>query len=103
VIDVDKDPERIRDFLAGRLSAREHAAFTKRLGKDPELVREVELSARLIEGMRSLGDRGRTERLRARLDPSNRSLERVRALLLGCADESGPAVAHVRAKRLRGR
>jgi anti-sigma factor RsiW len=57
VIDVGQDLERIRDYVAGRLSDDEHRAFEDRLARDPRLVRELELSQRLREGLERLRER----------------------------------------------
>jgi hypothetical protein len=58
VIDVGRDLERMRDYVAGRLADDEHRAFEDRLAKDPELVRELELSQRLREGLERLRTSG---------------------------------------------
>jgi hypothetical protein len=58
VIDVGRDIERIRDFVAGRLSDDEHRAFEDRLARDPGLVRDLELSQRLREGLERLREGG---------------------------------------------
>jgi hypothetical protein len=58
VLDVSRDLERIRDYLAGRLSDEENEAFGERLVRDPQLVRELERTVRLSEGLRQVaGDR----------------------------------------------
>jgi anti-sigma factor RsiW len=57
VIDVGRDLERIRDYVAGRLSDDEQQAFEDRLARDPGLVRELELSQRLREGLERLRER----------------------------------------------
>lgn len=58
MIEVGRDLERIRDYVAGRLSDDEQRAFEDRLSRDPGLVREVELSQRLREGLERLRDGG---------------------------------------------
>jgi hypothetical protein len=58
VIEVGRDLERMRDYLAGRLSDLENRAFEDRLARDPDLVRELELATRLREGLARLRDRG---------------------------------------------
>ena len=63
VIDIGTDPERMRNFLAGRLLDDEDRAFSERLIRDPELVRELELTARLQEGLHVLCERGQLEGL----------------------------------------
>jgi hypothetical protein len=52
VLDVGRDLERIRDYLAGRLSDEESEAFGERLVRDPQLVRELERTVGLSEGLR---------------------------------------------------
>jgi hypothetical protein len=56
MIDVSSDPQRMRDYLGGRLSDEDQRKFEERLVRDPALVREIELSLRM---------RGGLERLRA--------------------------------------
>jgi len=57
-MDVTRDLERMRDYVGGRLSDEEHRAFEERLGRDPELVRELEQSLRLREGLEELQGQG---------------------------------------------
>jgi hypothetical protein len=59
VLDVGRDIERIRDYLAGRLSDQESDAFGERLVRDPELVRELERTLKLSEGLRQLSREAR--------------------------------------------
>jgi hypothetical protein len=54
VLDVSRDLERIRDYLAGRLSDEESEAFSERLVRDPQLVRELERTVGLSEGLRQV-------------------------------------------------
>jgi len=54
VLDVGRDIERIRDYLAGRLSEEESEAFGERLVRDPQLVRELERTLGLSEGLRQV-------------------------------------------------
>ncbi len=58
MIDVGRDLEQLRDYIAGRLADGEHRAFEERLARDPELVRQLELSQRLREGLERLRDAG---------------------------------------------
>jgi anti-sigma factor RsiW len=58
MIDVGRDFERMRDYMVGRLSDDERRAFEDRLGRDPELVRELEQSLRLREGLLQLKAQG---------------------------------------------
>jgi hypothetical protein len=69
VIDASRDLERIRDYVAGRLSDPEHRAFEDRLARDPELVRELELSQRLREGFERLRERGELQGAGTRPSP----------------------------------
>lgn len=71
MIDVGRDLERMRDYVAGRLSDLENRAFEDRLSRDPELVRELELSQRLREGLEQLRDGGGLE-VAGRRGPSRR-------------------------------
>ena len=59
MLDVGRDIERIRDYLAGRLSDEESEAFGERLVRDPQLVRELERTVRLSEGLRLAGKQTR--------------------------------------------
>jgi hypothetical protein len=58
MIDVGPDLERMRDYIAGRLTAADQRAFEERLAREPRLVRELELSQRLREGLERLRDAG---------------------------------------------
>ncbi len=58
MIDVERDLERIRDYVEDRLSEEEHRLFEDRLTRDPELVREVEHAVQLREGLRHLSAQG---------------------------------------------
>jgi hypothetical protein len=54
MIDVERDFVRMRDYVNGRLADDERRAFEDRLLRDPELVREVEETLRLREGLEQL-------------------------------------------------
>lgn len=58
MIEVGTDFERMREYLAGRLSDEERQAFEDRLVRDPKLVREVEQSVQLAEGLTELRAQG---------------------------------------------
>jgi hypothetical protein len=58
MIDVGRDLERMRDYVVGRLPDEEQQAFEERLGRDPELVRELEQSLQLREGLEQLRSQG---------------------------------------------
>jgi hypothetical protein len=58
MIDVGRDFERMRDYADGRLSEEERRGFEDRLLRDPELVRELEQSLRLREGLEELRAQG---------------------------------------------
>lgn len=58
MMDMARDFERMRDYVVGRLSEEENRAFEERLGRDPELVRELEQSLQLREGMEHLRAQG---------------------------------------------
>lgn len=54
MIELGRDFERIRDYLGGRLSETERRAFEDRLERDPELVRDLEETLRLQDGLEQL-------------------------------------------------
>lgn len=56
MIDVERDFERMRDYVSGRLADDERRTFEDRLLRDPELVREFEQTLRLREGLEQLKD-----------------------------------------------
>jgi len=70
-MEAGRDLQRMRDYLAGRLSDVDSRAFEDRLSGDPALVRELELSQRLREGLARLRDSGELE-VAARRAPSRR-------------------------------
>lgn len=67
MIDVGRDVERIRDYLAGRLSEEERVTFEDRLVRDPGLVRELEQTLQLQEGLSALREQGQLVRPAARV------------------------------------
>ncbi len=56
--DVAYDVEQIRKYLQGRLSEEEEILFQDRLARDPLLVRELEQSLRMRQGLRQLQAEG---------------------------------------------
>lgn len=58
VIDLDRDLERMRDYIAGRLSEEEKLAFEDRLARDPAFVEELEQTLCLRGGLQVLRGRG---------------------------------------------
>jgi hypothetical protein len=54
MIDVERDFERMRDYVDGRLADGERRTFEDRLLRDPELVREFEQTLRLRDGLEQL-------------------------------------------------
>jgi hypothetical protein len=58
VISAGRDYERMQDYIVGRLSDDESRAFEDRLLDDPGLVRELEESLRLREGLQRLREQG---------------------------------------------
>jgi hypothetical protein len=66
MLDVSRDPERIRDYLAGRLSEEENHAFGERLIRDPGLVRELERTLQMREGLQQLQEQQKFGAMRGR-------------------------------------
>lgn len=58
MMELGRDFERMRDYAVGRMSDEERRTFEDRLARDPELVRELEQSLRLQEGLQVLKARG---------------------------------------------
>lgn len=58
MIDVGRDLERMHDYVVGRLSDDERRVFEDRLMRDPELVRDLEHSLRLQDGLLQLEAQG---------------------------------------------
>jgi hypothetical protein len=58
MIDVQRDFERMRDYVGGRLADDERRTFEDRLVRDPELVREFEQTLRLRAGLEQLKAEG---------------------------------------------
>ncbi len=58
MISADRDYERMQDYIVGRLPDDESHAFEDRLLNDPGLVRELEQSLRLREGLQRLREQG---------------------------------------------
>jgi hypothetical protein len=58
VINPSRDFATIQDFIVGRLSDNEREVFEERLVRDPALVRELEQSLRMREGLQRLRTQG---------------------------------------------
>lgn len=58
MIDVERESATMQDFIVGRLSDDERRAFEDRLVREPELVRELEQSLRMREGLQQLRTQG---------------------------------------------
>jgi hypothetical protein len=58
MMDLTHDYERMRDYIAGRMSDEERRAFDDRLLSEPALVRELEESLQLREGFEQLQAQG---------------------------------------------
>src|SRR5215467_15825702 len=67
VIDVSRDLERMQDYIVGRLSDEERLAFEERLMRDPTLVRELDQSLLMREGLATLRDEGNLPKAVSRL------------------------------------
>lgn len=65
MIDVDRDCERMRDFLAGRLTGPARHRFERRLVRDRSLVADLELVAAFREGLSVLRRQVRSPQVRA--------------------------------------
>jgi hypothetical protein len=58
LIEVGHDSATMHDFISGRLSDDECRAFEDRLVREPQLVRELEQSLRMREGLQQLRTQG---------------------------------------------
>lgn len=58
MIDAERDFATMQDFIVGRLSEAEQRAFEDRLVRDSALVRELERSLRMREGLQRLRTQG---------------------------------------------
>jgi hypothetical protein len=58
VVAAERDFATMQDFIVGRLSDDERRAFEDRLVRDPALVRELEQSLRMREGLQQLRTQG---------------------------------------------
>jgi hypothetical protein len=58
VTDATRDFATLQAFIVGRLSDEERQVFEDRLAREPRLVRELEQSLRMREGLRQLRTRG---------------------------------------------
>jgi hypothetical protein len=65
-MNVSRDFATLQDFIGGRLSEDEHRAFEDRLVCDPTLVRELEQSLRMREGLQQLRTQGYFHKAAAR-------------------------------------
>jgi hypothetical protein len=61
---VEKDFERLDDYLSNRLSGEDKLDFEKKLEADPELARELKIQQTLVEGIRKV----RTAELKSMLN-----------------------------------
>ncbi len=59
---MERDLERMHGYLVGRLSDEERRIFEDQLTRDPDLVREIEQSLQLREGLQQLQAEGYFER-----------------------------------------
>jgi hypothetical protein len=59
---MERDLERMHGYLVGRLSDEERRMFEDRLTRDPDLVKEIEQSLQLREGLQQLQAEGYFER-----------------------------------------
>jgi hypothetical protein len=57
-MDVERDYSRMQDYIVGRMAAEERSDFEARLAREPGLVRELEDSLRLREGLQQLREQG---------------------------------------------
>jgi hypothetical protein len=68
--DVTYDLEQIRKYLLGRLSEDERLLFQDRLARDPRLVRELEQTLRMRQGLQQLHAEGYFARRSPRMSDS---------------------------------
>jgi hypothetical protein len=81
-----RNPDMVADYLAGRLSEADAQAFEEQCGQDPGLVRAVEDTLRLREGLATLHAAGVLDSLRRRRLPwSGRQVGAVAATLAAIA------------------
>ena len=66
MIEVGHDSATMHDFISGRLSDDECRAFEDRLVREPKLVRELERSLRMREGLQQLRTQGYFEKAASR-------------------------------------
>jgi anti-sigma factor RsiW len=66
MISAGRDYQRMQDYIVGRLSDDESHAFENRLVNDPALVRELEQSLRLREGLQRLREQSYFRRAASR-------------------------------------
>jgi len=66
LIEVGHDSATMHDFISGRLSDDECRAFEDRLVREPKLVRELEQSLRMREGLQQLRTQGYFEKAASR-------------------------------------
>lgn len=95
MIDVGRDFERMREYLVGRMSDEERRTFEDRLVRDPELVRELEQSLQLREGLLQLRTQGYLERLAAGTRRGSLERPRERRLLRWVPALAAAAIAAV--------
>jgi hypothetical protein len=69
-MDIGHEFERLQNYTADRLSDDERLAFEHDLVSDPRLVRELEHSLRLREGLQHLREQGKLPRARSRIAPA---------------------------------
>jgi hypothetical protein len=57
-MEAERDYSRMQDYIVGKMPAQERSEFEARLQREPGLVRELEDSLRLREGLQQLRDQG---------------------------------------------
>ena len=95
MIDIGQDFERMRDYAVGRMSDDEQRAFEDRLVRDPALVRELDRSLQLRDGLRQLQSQGYFARSAPKGAGARRRQPRINAWLPALAAAAVAALALV--------
>jgi hypothetical protein len=86
-MEAERDYSRMHEYIVGKMPAQERREFEERLAREPGLVRELEDSLRLREGLQQLRDQGH-----ALQSTPGRTLLRIWSPLLAAAVVVGVAL-----------